>query len=313
MPRFCVYGTVYNNVGTVVRSISSVFDPSYEIVVTDNYSTDGTWEKLQELKKEFNLTLLRYRSSRGKGRDYALKHCPENSITAFFDLDDVYNENFHKILKSEISGVVAGTLVINKEEAVKKGGWRDLNAGEDWEFKLRVGFKYSIPVLIGKDQQVAGLREARYAKNMISLLHRLLRKYIDLTRALNYSIRDVMILYKGKYKLLAFLLYPLPLVLGKYSYEKGTNNLILYFNRWILKLRNPKDLGLQISDDYIVLTYPKVFQIFRHNKYSVKVEEFENIIENKLGKMYKFNYNNNLIYAKNEKAFRDALEGLYFS
>lgn len=99
MVSICVYGTVFNNVNTVEDSIKSVWSPDYDIVIVDNYSKDGTWEKLQELKKEYNLKLLRLKSSRGKGRAYALEQCPENSITAYFDLDTYYNQNFHKIIK----------------------------------------------------------------------------------------------------------------------------------------------------------------------------------------------------------------------
>lgn len=313
MPSICVYGTVYNSVSTIERSIRSVFDPSYTLVIVDNKSTDGTWEKLQELKKEFNLILLRLKSTRGKGRNYALMHCPENSITAFFDLDTVYNENFHKILKSEITGIDVGTLIVKKEDAVKRGGWRDLNAGEDYEFKVRVGFKYFLPVIVDQDQKVKGLREARYAKRKVFLLYRLLKKYIDSTRALNYSIQDLLSLYRGIYKPLSILLYPIPLLLGKYSYEKGVNNFLLYGYKSSMTLTNPNDLGLRISDDFIVVEYPYPFLLFRHDRYVLTLEQFEKLIAQKLGKMLRFNFSGHIIYAKNEKGFRIALESLYFS
>ena len=312
MPNICVYGTVYNNIDTIEGSIRSVFDPSYTIVIVDSYSTDGTWEKLQELKKEFNLLVLRLKSTRGKGRDYALKHCPENSITAFIDLDEFHNENFHKIIKSEITEINIGTLIIKKEDAVRRGGWRDLNAGEDYEFKIRVGFKYTLPVIINKNKKVEGIREARYARNKILLIYRLLKKYIDSTRALNYSTRDLLSLYKGKYKFLSLLLYPIPLMLGKYSYEKGVNNMLLYAYREVSTLTNPQDLGLKISDDFIVFEYPAPFKIFRYNKYVITQEEFERIITQKLGEMQKFSFNGHLIYTKNEAAFKNFLDRFYF-
>ncbi|MEW9492195.1 MAG: hypothetical protein TQ35_0008370 [Candidatus Aramenus sulfurataquae] len=82
---------MYNNAFSVEESVRLFFDPSYFIVITDSYSTDGTWEKLQEIRKEYNLTLLRLKSTRGKGRGYTLKYCPENSLTAYVDLDIIYN------------------------------------------------------------------------------------------------------------------------------------------------------------------------------------------------------------------------------
>ena len=313
MSNICVYGTVYNSVITVEHSIKSVFDPSYTIVVVDNYSTDGTWEKLQELRKEYNLIILRLKSTRGKGRDYALHNCPENSTTVFFDLDSIYNENFHNILKSQIPGINVGTLIVKKEDAVRRGGWMDLNAGEDYEFKIRVGFKYTLPVIICKDRKVKGIRESRYAKNKISLLYRLLRKYIDSTRALNYSFRDLLSIYKGKYMLLSLILYPIPLILGKYTYEKGINNWILYANKTLMTLTNPKDLGLRISDDFIAIKYPEPFMIFKHNKYVKTLEEFEKTITKILGEMQKYSLNKYItIYAKNERAFKNAVDSSYY-
>ncbi|MGC9012471.1 glycosyltransferase family 2 protein, partial [Thermogladius sp.] len=82
MADVCVYGTVFNNARYVEESIKSVYRPNYTIVVVDSYSTDGTWEKLLELKRDFNLKLYRYKSSRGLGRQIALRKCPEGSITA---------------------------------------------------------------------------------------------------------------------------------------------------------------------------------------------------------------------------------------
>ncbi len=72
MSRTCLYGTVYNNASTVEKCIESVWRPGYEVVVVDNYSTDGTWEKLLELRRDFNLKVYRYRCSRGLGRHIAL-------------------------------------------------------------------------------------------------------------------------------------------------------------------------------------------------------------------------------------------------
>lgn len=173
MPSICVYGTVFNNVNTVEESIRSIWRPDYNIVITDNYSTDGTWEKLQELKKEYNLTLLRLKSTRGKGRQYALYNCPEGSITAYFDLDNYYNENFHKLLhyaKSTNKIIRAHAFMGgNREYILRKGGWRtDLNAGEDIEFIARIGFDYYVPVITSYDLYYKYYRkngrETRYAK-----------------------------------------------------------------------------------------------------------------------------------------------------
>ena len=121
-------------------TLNSVFDSNYEIVVVDNYSSDGTYENILELKKEFNLMVLRLKCNRGLGKDYALRNCPDNSRTAFVDFDVVYNKNFHKLLLSEVNRLLSCTeqytFYINKNDAVKCGGWRSLNAGEIEDFLL---------------------------------------------------------------------------------------------------------------------------------------------------------------------------------
>ncbi|WP_080514063.1 glycosyltransferase [Saccharolobus islandicus] len=48
----CIYGTVYNSVNTILNTIESVFESEFSaIVIVDSYSTDGTYEKLKQLKK----------------------------------------------------------------------------------------------------------------------------------------------------------------------------------------------------------------------------------------------------------------------
>jgi glycosyltransferase involved in cell wall biosynthesis len=116
--RICIYGTVYNNVHSVEKSVESVWRPEYDIVIVDNYSTDGTWEKLLGLRKEFNIKLYRYRCSRGLGRHIALYKRPEDSITAWFDLDTIYNILFHKVIEYSVeTGYVThcGPLIARRQ------------------------------------------------------------------------------------------------------------------------------------------------------------------------------------------------------
>jgi glycosyltransferase involved in cell wall biosynthesis len=85
MKSICLYGTVFNSIDTIETSLKSVFRSDAESVVVDGGSKDGTYEKLIELSKEFNLKVYRLPgSSRGLGRDYALRKCPENSYASFF-------------------------------------------------------------------------------------------------------------------------------------------------------------------------------------------------------------------------------------
>ncbi|BBG23191.1 hypothetical protein IC006_0475 [Sulfuracidifex tepidarius] len=170
MSATCIYGTIFNNIKTVENSIKSVFDPSYSIIIVDNYSNDGTWEKLQEVKKEYNLSLLRQRSSRGKGRAYALAQCPENSLTAYFDLDVSYNENFHKAIKSGLKELLlfgpTMTFIQSKGEVIKTGSWRDLNYGEDIEFLSRQKISITFPLFIGRNEEI-GIKDLHIEREKI--------------------------------------------------------------------------------------------------------------------------------------------------
>ena len=130
MVNLCLYGTVLNSVDTVEKSIASVFRPDAEIVITDGGSIDGTYEKLLNISKEYNLRVYKAPgSTRGLGRQIALMKCPDKSYAAYFDLDDEYNKLFHKAIDWGIStGSQRPLLYLHlKEFAILRGGWRDLN------------------------------------------------------------------------------------------------------------------------------------------------------------------------------------------
>jgi len=167
--KICIYGTVFNNVRTIEESVESVWRPEHDIVIVDNYSTDGTWEKLLELRKDYNLKLYRYQCTRGLGRHIALYKCPENSTTAWFDLDTVYTPAYHKAIEYavETKQVVnaGGLLIVRRELALGKGGWRDLNYGEDVEFVSKIGFHIHLPIVSGFNEIASAYmtkRERRY-------------------------------------------------------------------------------------------------------------------------------------------------------
>ena len=82
LSRLCLYGTVLNSADTVERSIRSVFRPDTDIVITNGGSRDGTYEKLLEISKDYNLRVYRAPgSSRGLGRQLALMRCALRTAT----------------------------------------------------------------------------------------------------------------------------------------------------------------------------------------------------------------------------------------
>jgi hypothetical protein len=59
--NICIYGTVYNSVNTQLNTIKSNFEFEFSaIVAIDSYSTDGIYERLKQIEKEFSFTTRRY-------------------------------------------------------------------------------------------------------------------------------------------------------------------------------------------------------------------------------------------------------------
>jgi glycosyltransferase involved in cell wall biosynthesis len=247
MQSICIYGTVYNNVNTVEKCIESIWRPEYDVVIVDNYSTDGTWEKLLELKKEYNLKIYRYRCTRGLGRYISLYKCPEKSITAWFDLDTIYLPVFHRAIEYNLGGdlvVYAGPLIARRELILSKGGWRDLNYGEDWEIVSRVGFDVHLPVVLGFNQVVLHThREKRYGG-----VKRLMRTYVDIVRGEAFSVRNLLSVKSKKYALA----YIPAKLLGFYRNRNPDNHTWVELAS-LVKAIPPREAG--ISDEFFHMCF----------------------------------------------------------
>ncbi|MUN28497.1 glycosyltransferase [Sulfuracidifex metallicus] len=278
--NICIYGTVYNSVNTVENTIESVFDPEISsIVIVDSYSTDGTYEKLKEIEKEFNLTILRFKSSRGIGRGIALKHCPDNSVTAYIDLDVTYTPAFRKIVKSGIKNALilheANTFIGVKEEILSRGNWKDLNSGEDREFFSRMKIQYGLPIIIGKNFVYNGAREKRYARKWREFIKRELRWKIDTIRGTGYSFVELM--RKRQQTLVEELAKPLAYLVAKvegiYRNSKELNNWNFTLRNFFYNIDDPQKYG--IDNEFIypliverrsnIIDYNKVREILLNN------------------------------------------------
>jgi glycosyltransferase involved in cell wall biosynthesis len=185
-PLCSIYATVYNNGQVVERSLNSIitqfdeFDESFEFVIVDNYSDDGTYEILRKFASEHNnMKLIRARCSRGKGRSIALQNT-NGKFLFYVDLDTVYLPVFSKIIKKAMSSYISNSIlcgVVDRKTMEKIGTWEDLNYAEDIEFfarAIRKGVKvYRLPVTAALNYiPVKGVdsRESRYGRG--------LRKYI---------------------------------------------------------------------------------------------------------------------------------------
>ena len=258
--RLCLYGTVLNSVDTIERSIESVFRPDAEMVVVDGGSTDGTYEKMLEMSKEFNLKVYRLPgSSRGMGRGYALLKCPEGSYAAYFDLDDEYNEYFHKSIEWGMSQGLPNPLyyLVNRDYAIARGGWTDLNFAEDVEFFARVGFRYHFPILFR--QRISGptrpharsvqLFDRRYALSRVDAIRRSFRSAVDLVRGTGFTLAELMSSVRPALRPAAALAFIVATIKGIYRYDERLNNYDLMFRYMIGGLTDPvRELGAREQD-----------------------------------------------------------------
>ena len=297
--EYCIYGTVFNNVSTIEESIKSFWRPDAVIVITDNFSTDGTWEKLQELRKEYNLVLYRYKSNRGQGRNYSLRHCPENSFTTYVDLDTRYNEAFHKLLEWAPKDKITHTYAffgIKKEEFLKRGGWGELNVNEDVETFARVGFDYFIPVIIKENLFKGEKREKRYSKGLNYYIRRF-NNIIDGIRGNGFYWKEISVYYKEK-KYLVLPFYLIARMKGIYRHGGEVDNKILIVRNELEKIIDPKEIG--IDDSYF---------LFGVSNYEYEmIRNVDEIIKRKFSGLRKFLCKDRIIrFVKSEEGLKKAL------
>jgi glycosyltransferase involved in cell wall biosynthesis len=149
--------TNYDTAGTINRSLNSVFeqvDDSFEIIVSDSCSNDGSLEILKKMRDSGKITLLIQKSTRGAGRQIAFKESKGEYIiqtdtddvlklSSIRDLASFYHKNFDGSLM-----LVIGLSIAPRKLIEILGGWRDLQWGEDrdlWARAAKVGKFVYIP------------------------------------------------------------------------------------------------------------------------------------------------------------------------
>ena len=286
-----IYATVYNNFSKVKESLNSIikqfpdFSTSFEFVIVDNYSNDGTWEVLQKFAKKYkNIKLIREHCSRGEGRAIAVNSI-KTDYMFYVDLDTIYLPEFSKIIKYLINNYKTNSLMpfgfCDKRTMDKIGNWADLLHAEDIEFAARAlskGVKiYDLPVFISKNQIVKGNRDKRYELNKFKLFKRLYtasNNFID-GRGMTSS-RELKRRYSGlRYFIMLYILYKRKFLHQKiraYSNELSNSDFITK-NRVFL---NPTKFG--ISKRFWIFSFPTKF---------IKLE----YINKSLDKLFEYGFN----------------------
>jgi glycosyltransferase involved in cell wall biosynthesis len=160
LPKYSVCMTCFNEASTVRESLDSLLNQlneSYEVVVVDNFSRDGTYEILREFEHSRGLKVIRRRCSRGLGRQFAYENASGRYIIANLDLDDVFLPvlegvvaKYHQIAEGKLLAIfnttpppdltygwVQNITIAPRELIASLGGWRNLNIFEDWDIWSR--------------------------------------------------------------------------------------------------------------------------------------------------------------------------------
>jgi glycosyltransferase involved in cell wall biosynthesis len=184
--------TTFNCAGSLRASLESILgqvDESYETVVVDNYSTDGTTDILREMEGRGLVKLVVRKCFRGAGRQAAYENSSGDYIIDQVDMDDIYLPLIRTVIDlyhEHFEGFVLllnGLVIIPRKIVSKVGGWHDLQWGEDTEFYARVAklglFRY-LDYEIRKQAKPHGsgstLHEIRYRYEKMRDLYRLGKK-----------------------------------------------------------------------------------------------------------------------------------------
>lgn len=179
-----------------------------ELVLVDNYSTDGTWEILNELQSHYNIQLYRKKCVKSLGWNIAFNKT-EGEYTMKRDVDDIFLDRTYYNILINHSNILDNNNILNfelsKREVIEKAGnWAlDLNAGDDVEFMARM-FKYGvrrlaipaqlsidINVARGKKKGLTAINEYRYAGGL-KYLKRISENLVNTIRGYGLNYQDLV-------------------------------------------------------------------------------------------------------------------------
>lgn len=221
-PKYSVCITSYNkgeNVRTSLKSLFLEIDDRFEVVVTDNFSNDGSEMILREYARDGAIRLLEASCTRGLGREIAFEGSRGEYIISGIDTDDFVVQGrlsllldfYHKECEGYLLRVMESGIVVAPAHLLRSvGGWRDLQFSENWDIAERaarisryVWTIFRAKGIIGKPDSVSVIRKnlSRY------------RKYLDWLRVgrrpfhdekpgigmrIDYALAKVSLLYYGR-------------------------------------------------------------------------------------------------------------------
>ncbi len=147
----CITNWNSNSGGSLSRCLESVLcqiDSEFEVVLSDNCSTDGSIEIIEGFAKKFankiKIKLIVGPCNRGQGRQIAFENSVGDYILSGIDTDDVIKPVLKEILqlyhkKHEGYMLSFSTFhIIPRYLVLAVGGWTPLQQGEDIDFAKRI-------------------------------------------------------------------------------------------------------------------------------------------------------------------------------
>ena len=122
----------------------SIIDESFEIIVVDNFSNDGSEKILHEYSRNGKIILIQKHCTRGVGRNVAVQNAKGEYIMSGLDMDDTFRPTLGRLLEfyhSSCEGCLLrteeATLIAPRQLILELGGWRDLQGNENWDLCRR--------------------------------------------------------------------------------------------------------------------------------------------------------------------------------
>ncbi len=231
--KYSICATIYNSAHIIEEAIEALarLDNEFEIVIIDNFSTDGTIEKLE--KYEDRIRFTSFKCSRGLGKQRAMD-LSTGDVIILTDLDVAY-ENISELVKiyenSYSKKIVnfspktkycnAGIYIGKRKLFEYLGGFPDLNNSDDAYFnKIAESFdllEYASVEIKHKCLEIKGKfsgQESRYEKKIFKKLIRRIYSTRDILFVQEFTFYELMQWYQLRKARIVF--YGVPLyIFGK--------------------------------------------------------------------------------------------------
>jgi glycosyltransferase involved in cell wall biosynthesis len=216
--KYSICGTVYNSAEIIEKAVEPLLNlgNEFEIIITDNRSTDGTYEILKKfLPKVKSISL---KCTRGLGRNKAIELAQGDIIVlidfdvAYFNILDAVNYYENNNYKDYILLVIPTKIFCNSNIIIGRKklfdyleGYPDLNNAEDVYFyrkaealnvfkSVNLNLQYKCLEIKSKKSG----QESRYEKNLFKLIIRRIKATRDTIFVNNLNYKQLMEWYKLK-------------------------------------------------------------------------------------------------------------------